>query len=524
MSVISRRQVLATGGPWALLTMVTGAAPARSAVPPPQRFGEPQPFTFETLKARAKEMAANPYVAPRPASPVVDQVDFDAVQAIKFRADRALWPSGPGPCPVRLFHVDRFNPLGVRINELSNGQARELIYSPDCFDYKNATLASTLPPDLGFSGFRVMDGRGKETDWLAFQGASYFRTSGEDNQYGASARGIAINTAMPQPEEFPRFAEFWLEEPKADAPSITIYALLDGPSITGAYRFEAVKGRGSIIDVSADLYARTDIDRVGVAPLTSMFWYGENDRRYATDWRPEIHDSDGLAMWTGAGEHIWRPLNNGRMVRTNSFSDAAPKGFGLMQRDRDFNEYQDDGAFYNKRPGIWVEPVGDWGEGAVQLVEIPTKDETNDNIVAYWVPKMAVRAGDELTYGYKLYWQNDEPNPPVNVGRVVSTHSGAGGVPGVPHPKDDDKRKFVIDFAGGPLATMEQRFDVKPIITHSRGRIDNAYVVKVVGTNRWRALFDLTTEGEGPVDLRCYLRLEDETLSETWMYQWLPRA
>ncbi len=298
----------------------------------------------------------------RPTPPhTVSKVDFDAIQAIKFRADRALWPTGPGACPVRLFHVDRFNPLGVRINELANGQARELLYSPDCFDYKDAALAGTLPPNLGFSGFRVMDGRGKETDWLAFQGASYFRTSGEDNQYGASARGIAINTAMPEPEEFPRFVEFWLEEPTTDAPSITIYALLDGPSISGAYRFEAVKGRGAIIDVSADLYARTDIDRVGIAPLTSMFWYGENDRRYATDWRPEIHDSDGLAMWTGVGEHIWRPLNNGPMVRTNTFSDASPKGFGLMQRDREFAEYQDDGAFYNKRPGIWVEPNGDVG-------------------------------------------------------------------------------------------------------------------------------------------------------------------
>jgi periplasmic glucans biosynthesis protein len=525
MSVVNRREVLAAGGPWALLTLVGGFAPARAAPPPSPRLGEPQPFSFENLRGRAKALAASPYVAPAPSPKVVDAVTFDAVQAIKFRADRALWPDGPGACPVRLFHVDKYNPLGVRINELSNGQARELIYSPDCFDYKDAELADQLPADLGFSGFRVMDGRGKETDWLAFQGASYFRTSGEENQYGASARGIAVNTALPTGvEEFPRFVEFWLDEPNADTQSITIYALLDGPSISGAYRFDAVKGRGSMIDISADLYARTDVERVGVAPLTSMFWYGENDRRYATDWRPEIHDSDGLAMWTGVGEHIWRPLINSSIVRTNSFADAAPKGFGLMQRDRDFAEYQDDGAFYNRRPGIWVEPAGDWGQGAVQLVEIPTTDETHDNIVAYWLPKKPVRAGDELAYKYKLYWQNDEPNPPVNIGRVLSTHAGAGGVPGVPHPDDADKRKFVIDFAGGPLAEMEPRFDVTPVITHSRGRIDNAYVVKVVGTNRWRALFDLTTEGDGPVDLRCYLRLGDETLSETWMYQWLPKA
>lgn len=257
MSVINRRQVLAAGGPWALLTAVAGIAPARGAPPSALRFGEPRPFSFELLRERARALAARPYVAPAPAPRIVDSVDFDAVQAIKFRADRALWPSGPGAYPVRLFHVDKFNPLGVRINELSNGQARELLYSPDCFDYKNEALASTLPPDLGFSGFRVMDGRGKETDWLAFQGASYFRTSGEENQYGASARGIAINTAMPQPEEFPRFVEFWLEEPKADAPSITVYALLDGPSIAGAYRFDAVNGRAPLMTVSANLYART---------------------------------------------------------------------------------------------------------------------------------------------------------------------------------------------------------------------------------------------------------------------------
>jgi glucans biosynthesis protein len=524
MSAVSRRQVLAAGGAWGLVMAL--AASARGGVTPSMRprFGDPTPFGYESLRARAKDMASKPYVAPTPASTTVQNVDFDAVQAIKFRADRALWSDGPGPCPVRLFHVDKFNPLGVRINELSNGEARELIYSPDCFDYKNAALANALPPDLGFSGFRVMDGRGKETDWLAFQGASYFRTSGEDNQYGASARGIAINTAMPQPEEFPRFVEFWLEEPRDNRPSITIYALLDGPSIAGAYRFECAKDRAPVMTVSADLYARTDIDRVGVAPLTSMFWYGENDRRYATDWRPEIHDSDGLAIWTGVGEHIWRPLTNSSAVRTNSFLDASPKGFGLMQRDRDFREYQDDGAFYNKRPSIWVEPTHAWGEGAVQLVEIPTKDETNDNIVAYWVPKKSVRAGDELAFNYKLYWQNDEPNPPVNIGRVVSTHTGDGGVPGVPHTISENKRKFVIDFAGGPLSTMEQRFDITPVVSHSRGRVDNAYVIKVVGTDRWRALFDLTTEGDGPVDLRCYLRLGNETLSETWIYQWLAKA
>lgn len=523
MSVVNRRQLLATGGQWALVMAVARMAPAIAAEPSlGTRYGEPQSFSFDMLRERAKALAAKPYVAPTPAPAIVDDVDFDAVQKIRYRADRALWSSGPGAYPVRLFHVDKYNQLPVRINALADGKSREIIYSADSFDYKDPEFASKLPSDLGYSGFRIMDGRGKETDWLAFQGASYFRTSGQDNQYGASARGIAINTAMPQPEEFPRFVEFWIEQPTNDTPTITIYALLDGPSISGAYKFVASKTRVPVMEVSADLYARTNIDRVGIAPLTSMYWYGENDLRYATDWRPEIHDSDGLAMWTGANEHIWRPLTNSKLVRTNSFLDANPKGFGIMQRDRDFGHYQDDGAFYNKRPGIWVEPNGEWGEGAVQLVEIPTDDEIHDNIVAYWVPKAPVRAGDELNFNYKLYWQNDEPNPPINIGRVVATYTGAGGVPGARQKDDVLKRKFVVDFAGGPLDSLEQRFDVTPVVSHSRGRVDNAYVIKVVGTNRWRALFDLEAEGDGPVDLRCYLRLGDETLTETWLYQWLP--
>lgn len=524
MPPVSRRQFFTAGAPWVLAMVAMPGFRAARATGPRPRFGAPGPFNFELLRQKAKALAEKPYVAPPPAPDIVRSIDFDTVQSIKFRADRALWPDGPGAFPVRFFHVDMFNGLPVRINELSQDTARELIYSIEDFDYGRAGLAAKLPADLGFSGFRMMDGRSKETDWLAFQGASYFRTCGEENQYGASARGIAVNTATDSGEEFPRFVEFWLCEPNADSASITIFALLDGPSLTGAYRFDAVKGRGAVIDVTADLFMRTDVARLGIAPLTSMYWYGENERRYATDWRPEIHDSDGLAIWTGAGEHIWRPLINSSSVLTNSFLDTNPKGFGLMQRDREFAEYQDDGAFYNRRPSIWIEPTSAWGEGAVQLVEIPTRDEVHDNIVAYWQPKKAVRAKDELNFSYRLYWQNDEPNPPVNIARVVATHTGNGGVPGRPLPEDTNKRKFVVDFAGGPLASMEARFDVTPVVTTSHGRVDNAYVVKVVGAEKWRALFDLTTEGNAPVDMRCYLRLGDETLSETWLYQWLPAA
>jgi periplasmic glucans biosynthesis protein len=520
----NRRQFLVASAPLALTLANTGGSRAYAGPEAPE-YGRPQPFDFDRLKQAAKARAAAAYVATkRPAPDIVAKIDFDVVQKIKFRAERALWRDGPGQFPVELFHLDKFNPLPVRINVVSGAAAREVIFSPQDFDYDDTGLETKLPADLGFSGFRVMNGRDARTDWLAFQGASYFRSAGQDNQYGASARGIAVDTATSTKEEFPRFVEFWLAEPDPRAPSITIFALLDGPSLTGAYRFVATKATGAVMDVAAQLYIRNDIAQLGVAPLTSMYWYGENDRQYATDWRPEIHDSDGLALWTGKGERIWRPLIDPPSLLINSFVDDNPKGFGLMQRDRNFADYQDDDAFYNRRPSIWVEPQGAWDSGAVQLVEIPTRDEIHDNIVAYWKPKRQIKAGNQLELKYRLYWQNDNPFPPTDIGRVTATRIGRGGVPGKPSPDDKDKWKFVIDYAGGPLSQMAPRYDVTPVVTVSRGKVSDAYVVKVVGTERWRALFDVKAKGADPIELRCFLRLNGKALTETWLYQYSPPA
>ena len=517
MSLIDRRSLLAAGLPLA----VSLRMPAVVAAEPEARFGPAQPFSFERLVARAKSLAGSGYSPPSPpAADVVQSIDFDASQKIRFRAECSLWKEGAEPFPVRFFHLNRYVELPVKISAVAGKTAREILYSPSCFDYGNSGLAQKLPADLGWSGFRILNAHDSPSDWLAFQGASYFRASGAQDQYGASARGIAVDTALSTKEEFPRFTEFYLAEP-AGAP-VTIWALLEGPSLTGAYRFEANRGNGVTMDVHAELFIRADITRLGVAPLTSMYWYGENERRRAVDWRPENHDSDGLALWTGKGERIWRPLIDPPSLQTNTFLDTNPKGFGLLQRDRDFNDYQDDGAFYNRRPGIWVEPKGNWGTGAVQLVEIPTDDEIHDNIVAYWQPSAPAKSGDRLVLDYRLYWQNDEPFPPKAAARVVATRVGRGGIPGRPVPKN--QWKFVIDFEGGSLAGMAARFDVKPIVTLSRGRIENPYVIKVVGTERWRAFFDVSADGSEPLDMRCYLRLGDKSLSETWLYQYFPAA
>ena len=510
---IDRRHFLELAAGLVALAAGRGACAAESGL----RFGAAQPFTYDALRDVARKRAAEPYVPPPKPAPVVQSIDFDAIQKIKFRPDSALFKDAP--LPVRFFHVDKFNGAPVAMHVVANGEARPVLFDKQAFVYGDPALAAQLPDNLGFSGFRVMNSRDSDVDWLAFQGASYFRSCGPRGQYGTSARGVAIDTALPQPEEFPRFSQFWLAESHDALDTVTIFALLEGQSVTGAYRFEAARGKTIVMTVHAELFARTDVTRLGLAPLTSMFWYGENNRRSAIDWRPEVHDCDGLAMWTGRGERIWRPLINPPSVLTNSFVDTDPKGFGLLQRDHTFDDYQDDGAFYDKRPSVWVEPLGKWGEGAVQLVEIPTDDEIHDNIVAYWTPKNAVKAGDRFTLDYRLYWQDDEPHP-TDLARVVATRIGRGGVPGQPVPKD--RWKFVIDFQGGPLAAMAPRYDVKPVVTLSRGDVHRPYVVKVVGTDRWRGFFDIALADREPVDMRCYLRLGDETLSETWLYQFYP--
>jgi periplasmic glucans biosynthesis protein len=484
-------------------------------------LGPPRPFDFEWLQAEAKDLAAQPYQAPVIRYPeILETIDYDAYQQIQFKPDHALWASGGAPFPVQFFHLGRYFKAPVELHVVEDGSAREIRYDPDLFTFGKTRLDEKLPGDLGFAGFRVMDGPGATKDWLAYQGAAYFRTSGALDQYGLSARGLAIDVAMPWPEEFPRFTKFWLEETPPDSSHILIYALMDSPSVAGAYRFDWVKQEGVVVGIRAELFCRRDIARMGVAPLTSMFWFAENNRRQATDWRPEIHDSDGLAMWTGRGERIWRPLNNPPSVRTSSFIDQSPKGFGLLQRDRAFYNFEDDGVFYDRRPSVWIEPLGDWGAGAVQLVEIPTDDEIHDNIVAYWVPEAPVLAGSHWSFAYRLHWLADEPYPSDNVARVRNTRLGRGGVPGQPRPPGS--RKFVIDFDGGPLADLRKSDEVEAVVSASRGKIDNRYALQIVGTRTWRAFFDLYAEGGAPVELRCFLRLGRRTLTETWLYQYIP--
>jgi glucans biosynthesis protein len=489
-------------------------------------FGRPESFSFEQLVERARVMSTKPYAPPyRPAPDVVAKIDYDVHGKIRFKPDRALFANGPGPYPVMFFHLGQWFKSSVKMHAVQKGISREIFYSPDDFDMPADSIARKLPRDSGFAGFRFHEARRradwKTQDWLAFLGASYFRAIGDLGQYGISARGIAVNTsAAGTTEEFPEFTEFFIEPaPSEDRPTM-VYALLSGPSITGAYRFACHRGKGVTQEVDANLFARSAIAQLGVAPLTSMFWFAEYDAGFRVDWRPEIHDSDGLALWTGAGERIWRPLHDPLRTVTSSFVDKTPKGFGLLQRDRMFDHYLD-GVRYERRPSLWVEPLGDWGAGAVKLVEIPTDDEIHDNIVAFWEPAEPAKAGTALRTSYRLYWQAEEPFPAENVAHVYSTRIGRGGRPGTARPKG--VTKFVVDFAGKPLDALPR--DGKPVatITASRGDVSYVFVEPVPDTKRWRAQFDLALSGTEPAEIRMFLRSGDKTLTETWLCQYEPR-
>ncbi len=490
------------------------------------KLGAPQPFSFDQLKETARRMAKEPYAGPaRPAPEIVAKIDYEAWGKIKFDVDQALYATGPGPFPVSFFHLGKYFPKAVEMHVVAAGQARALIYDPSVFHMPADSPARQLPHGAGFAGLRVQEARDspldwRTNDWVAFLGADYFRAIGELHQYGISCRAVALDVAVAgESEEFPDFTKFYIDE-SGPKDGLTLYALLEGPSVVGACKYAMTRGKGVVMDVEQLLCLRRDIARLGIAPLTTMFWFSETVKPTAVDWRPEVHDSDGLAIWTGKGERIWRPLNNPPAIIASAFLDENPRGFGLMQRDRDFDHYLD-GVFYERRPSLWVEPKGNWGKGSVQLVEIPTDDEINDNIVAMWVADSPATAGSEISAAYRLYWLADTPFP-GKLAKVVATRLGNGGQPGKPRPKG--VRKFMVEFLGGPLVSLPYGVKPEPVLWASRGSFSYIYTEAVPDdvAGHWRAQFDLTVTGSEPVEMRLFLRSGAKILSETWCFQYHP--
>src|SRR6187455_2339019 len=385
-------------------------------------------FGLDDVGARASSLATRPYKAAAVTLPTqLRELDYDAYRDIRYRPEKALWRAEKLPFELMFFHQGRTVPEPVRINVIEPAGERVVPFDPALFDYGKNKFAPQTLRGIGFNGFRVhyaINKPGYKDEVVVFQGASYFRAVGKGQSYGLSARGLAVDTAGPSGEEFPRFVEFWIERPRPSATSLTIYALLDSRRVAGAYRFVLTPGPETTMQVTARLYLREAIGKLGLAPLTSMFTFGENQPGH-DDYRPEVHDSDGLSIQGADGEWIWRPLVNPKRLLVTSFQLANPRGFGLMQRDRSPASYEDPEALYERRPSAWVEPVGSWGVGRVELVQIPTPDETNDNIVAYWVPQTAPVPGKALDFAYRLRWQS-AGTLPTDKAWVVQTRRGRG--------------------------------------------------------------------------------------------------
>ena len=481
---------------------------------------------LDTVAQRARELAGAAHKRADPV-PEAGRIGYDAYRAIRVDPGSVIWKDGKGLFRVELFPTGFLYDRPVRINLLPgvrpDAAAQPVEPSPGMFDFDR-----TPPPkQVALAGFKVtypLHGTGKRDEVLSFLGASYFRPVGRAQVYGASARGLAIDTAGEKPEEFPEFREFWLVEPGEGDRALTIYALLDSPSATGAYRFVVRPGARTVVETEVRLFLRRTVGLLGLAPLTSMFLSGKAGPA-RDDFRPEIHDSDGLQLLTGQGERIWRPLANPGALAVSTFADNNPRGFGLMQRERRFERFQDTAALYHQRPSLWVEPEGDWGEGAVRLVEIPTPSEYHDNVVAFWVPKWqatpqaANRNAPEATkdkplqFRYRLSALRDEDTLTGLAARIVSLRQGA-----IP---DSKARRLVVEFAGGELETLDQRSgpDAGPLVESNvqanGGKVVRAAVDRVPGSSNRRLFIDVETEGRRPVDIRASLTIQGMAISET---------
>ncbi|MCC6764133.1 MAG: glucan biosynthesis protein G [Deltaproteobacteria bacterium] len=472
-------------------------------------------FDFDDVAALAQARAERPYHREnRPVPEELRALTYDQYRDIRYRPDHALWRPEKLPFEVMFFHLGKFQTAPVRINEVGPAGVRHIAYERADFDYGKNRLSPAKWGDLGFAGFRVhcvLNDPAYKDELVVFLGASYFRALAAGLRYGLSARGLAIDTVGGRGEEFPDFTEFWLVRPTPDARTLTVYALLDSPRASGAYRFDVHPGAETVIDVRARVFLRAPVATLGLAPLTSMYFFGENQPHRA-DFRPEVHDSDGLSVATGSGEWLWRPLLDPERTFTTSFAMRDLRGFGLMQRDRSFASYEDAEARYELRPSAWVEPVGSWGPGRVELMQLHTPDETNDNSVAYWVPEELPPIGRPLDFAYRLHWQGAAMQHPPGAW-VAQTRTGRGFA-----ELAGDERQFVVDFTGPSLAGLAADAPVKAVVTApANGEILESNAYRIEATGMWRMLVRVKQlRPNEPTELRGFLRNGKDVLTETW--------
>jgi periplasmic glucans biosynthesis protein len=465
------------------------------------------------VRKLAEKLAKSDFVKPKVDLPEpFNALTYDQYRDIRFRPDQATWRGEKLDYELQYLPVGYLYTDPVDVWIVEGGKARSLKADAKLFSVGTLISKSQEAAPYGFSGLRVhgpINRADAYDEYVVFQGASYLRAIGRGQTYGVSARGLAINTARPGGEEFPLFRGFWIEKPKPGATEIVINALLDSPSTTGAYRFAIQPGAATIMDVEVTLYPRKPLQHVGLAPLTSMFLTGPASRRMVNDFRPAIHDSEGLVILNGMGERIWRPLTNPKKLQASAFLDKDPKGFGLSQRDRSFGNFEDLEARYERRPTLWIEPKGGWGEGYVELIEIPAEEEIHDNVVAYWKPAKELEAGKAYTYAYRMHWADAVPVA-WSAARVAKTRVGSSRKP--------DTKLFVIDFDGPAVKDIREL----PVaaISASAGTVSNVVTQRHPDIGGLRVTFELNTATAELIELRLGLKANDQQISESWIYRW----
>ena len=490
------------------------ASPALSQdIEPGLQTGESTPFDPSDVIALARRLSENDYREPRSVPEDWTSISYEDYVSIWFDGRNALW-EGETDTPLRMdvFAPGLYFPNPIDISVVENGTARPLLFDLGVFDRTDKFPDLTIDDRLGYSGLRLraeLEKSGIYQEFAVFQGASYFRAIGTGDIYGLSARGLTIDTAGPDGEEFPEFRAFWLEKPASGAPNFVLHALLDSPSCTGAFRFNISTGQPLTMEIETHIFPRRDLESVGIAPLTSMFQYDQTNRSRFTDFRPAVHDNDGLQIINGAGETIWRPLANPKNLQLSSFVDNNPRGFGLMQRARNFSDFADLEALYHRRPGAWIEPMGDWGNGYVRLVEIPTESEIFDNIVCYWQPEGGLPAGEEATFKYRLTW-GDEVGYGTGL-KAMNTVIGSAF--------DNDGIIVLIDFEDG--ADVPEDLDqIERLIRGSAGEVSGGVLQRNPETGGPRLAFKFHPGEAEVIEFRAQLRLNGAPLSEVWLYRW----
>jgi glucans biosynthesis protein len=516
LSSVRRRDVLAGFSATVAFAALGGPSTAQQLSPQAfiqSRLGDGRSFDANVVADIARQLSRQPFVAPPNDLPgSLANLNFEQYTAIKPRQPFMIWGGDGRGIALEPLHRGFVFNNAVDLYTVEDGAIRRLGYDASRFDFGGLNIPANIG-DIGFSGFRLLSiVDGPPTDFAIFQGATFFRALARGQNFGAIARALTLRPADSRGEEFPFFRAFWLERPAAGSNSITIHALIDSESTTGSTRMTLRPGDMTIIDVETTLYPRVELQHVGLGGMGSTYLFGPNDRRNADDIRASVYESSGLQMYNGKGEWLWRPLHNPETLQISAFVDEAPKGFGLLQRERAYESFHDDNQRFDRRPSLWIEPLGNWTQGSVQLLEIPTDSELNDNILAYWRPKAPMAAGSEVSFAYRQYWCWTPPErPPMAI--VTGTRSGGGTA--------ERRRRFLVDFSGDILATTPAA-DIKPIVNVGPGSTRYLRLWSYPERKTVRIAFELDPGNENASEMRLILEAGGKQISETWLYRWTP--